>query len=112
MCRPATNIKVVAAVSWGLFERQPHEYRARILSETDREHSMVITNGALRWMTDWSSDAVHRRHSLSPERDDRWLTGGSVEEVMDEAGLSRDQIRAGIDTYVRDVRARGVACQP
>ncbi len=100
------NVKIVAATSFGLFERQPADYRANILSAADKEHSMVITNGALRWMTEWSSDSVEARYSLSPERDGRWRTGGSVDEVMDEAGLSRDQILAGIERFVLDQRAR------
>lgn len=100
------NVKIVAAVSLALFERQSASYRAGILSDADKEHSMVITNGALRWMTDWSPDSVSARYSLSPERDGRWRTGGSVDEVMDEAGLSRDQILTGIKCFVLDERAR------
>jgi transketolase len=100
------NVKIVAAVSLGLFERQPAGYRTSILSDADKEHSMVITNGALRWMAEWSSDSVAARYSLSPERDGRWRTGGSVDEVMDEAGLSRDQMLTGIERFVRDQRAR------
>ena len=87
-----------------LFEREAEDYRTRVLSDEDRAESMVITNGALRWMAEWSADAIRRRYSLGPERDDRWRTGGSVEGVMDEAGLSCEQILAGIETYVRDHR--------
>jgi transketolase len=99
------NVKIVAAVSLELFLRQPAGYRDHILPDTDKANSMVITNGSLQWMTDWSADSVARRFSLSPELDGRWRTGGDVQEVMDEAGLSPAQILEGISRFVLSQRA-------
>ena len=41
-------------------------------------------------------------YTLCADRDDRWRTGGSVDEVMEEAGLSAEQILAGIERFVRE----------
>ena len=37
---------------------------------------------------------------------DRWRTGGTVEEVMDEAHLSPRHILAGIERFVRERESR------
>jgi len=39
---------------------------------------------------------------MGADWDDRWRTGGSVDEVMDEAHLSKQHILDGIDRFVRD----------
>jgi transketolase len=63
---------------------------------------MAVTNGARRLMADWLSGPVAQEYTLCADRDDRWRTGGSVDEVMEEAGLSADQILAGIERFVRE----------
>jgi transketolase len=100
--RRGYNIKVVAAVSWALFARQDDRYRHSILSVADRSRCMVITNGALRWMSEWTEGGSSPPYSLSPEHHNRWLTGGSLDEVMEEAGLSRAQILEAVDRFVRN----------
>ena len=57
-------------------------------------------------MADWLSGPVPDEYTLSADRDDRWRTGGSVDEVMEEAGLSAEQILAGIERFVRDREGR------
>jgi transketolase len=49
---------------------------------------------------------VADEYSLCADRDDRWRTGGSLDEVMEEAGLSAGQILAGIERFVRERPAR------
>jgi transketolase len=39
---------------------------------------------------------------MSSDWDDRWRTGGSVDEVMEEAHLSRDWLLKGIQRFVHD----------
>jgi transketolase len=99
--RQGYNLKIVAAVSWGLFTRQSEEYRQRILPAEDRREAMIITNGALRWMSEWTDGEATSPHSVSPEHDGRWRTGGSLDEVIEESGLSGPQVLTAIERFVR-----------
>jgi transketolase len=49
---------------------------------------MVITNNSRRSMSKWMVNPVVEEYSLSSDWDNRWRTGGSVEEIVDEAHLS------------------------
>jgi transketolase len=60
-------------------------------------------------MRDWTDGPITREYSLSADWDDRWRTGGTVDEVMDEAHLSSQHILAAIQRFVNerdDRRAR------
>jgi transketolase len=63
---------------------------------------MVITNGAYKLMRDWADDPIVREYSLSPDWDDRWRTGGSVEEVIEEAHLDEAHIVEAIERFARE----------
>jgi len=104
--RRSLNVKVVAALSEELFRRQDEAYRESVVSAADRLDAMVITNGAVRLMRDWASGDEVEAYSLSADWDDRWRTGGSLEEVIEEAHLDADHILAGIGRFVRDRDAR------
>jgi transketolase len=97
--RRGINVRIVAAVSPQLFARQPAPYRDSLCSPADRWGSMAITNGALKLMRDWVDGPVAQEYSLSSDWDDRWRTGGTVEEVMREAHLDPESILAGIERY-------------
>jgi len=81
------NVKIVAAISPQLFQLQPESYRKGVVSGADRWDAMVITNGAFQLMHDWAEGPLVREYSLSADWDDRWRTGGSLEEVIEEAHL-------------------------
>jgi transketolase len=98
--RRGLNVKVVAATSPQLFARQDATYRDAVLSAVDRIDAMVVTNGAYRLMEPWAGGPLAREVSLSADWDDRWRTGGSVEEVADEAHLSAAHILEAIERYV------------
>ena len=100
------NVKVVAAISPQLFRLQDAAYRAATVSDADRQDAMVVTSGAFRLMSDWATGPLVAEYSLSADFDDRWRTGGSVDEVMDEAHLSTSHIRAAIERFVRDREVR------
>jgi transketolase len=68
----------------------------------DRVDSMVITNGAYKLMRDWADDPIVHEYSLSSDWDDRWRTGGSIEEVMEEAHLDSGHILEAIERFVRE----------
>lgn len=96
------NLKIVAAVSPQLFALQPAEYRERILSAAERLDAMAITNRARESMRRWLACEVSLDYTLCADWDNRWRTGGSVEEVLDEAHLSVPHIVEGIERFVRD----------
>jgi transketolase len=100
--RQELNVKIVAAISPQLFARQDDAYRGTTVSAADRLDAMVITNGAYKLMRDWADDPIVREYSLSPDWDDRWRTGGTVDEVMEEAHLDGDHILAAIERFVRE----------
>lgn len=96
------NVKIVAAISTQLFAAQPAEYRASVVGPAGRLDAMVITNGAFKLMSDWASGPLVREYSLSADWDDRWRTGGSVDEVIAEAHLDADHIQAAIQRFAAD----------
>jgi transketolase len=100
------NVRIVAAISPQLFGMQDAAYRDRLCSEADRLDGMVITNGALALMRDWVSGPVSVEYSLASDADRRWRTGGTVDEVLDEAGLGPDQILGAIERYAADREPR------
>jgi transketolase len=97
------NVRIVAAVSWQLFARQPAAYRESVTGGLD---SMVITNGAFKLMRDWADGPLVREYSLSSDWDDRWRTGGSVDEVIEEAHLDEGHILAALARFAADRPAR------
>ena len=100
------NVKLVYAASPELFARQPAPYRERIFSPADRADSTVITTQSRGSMTDWIFNELAQEYALSSDRDDRWRTGGTIEEVIDEAGLSPEKMLEGIRRFVRERGAR------
>ena len=96
------NVRIVAAISPQLFAMQPDDYRERIRSEADRWAGMAVTNRAFKLMRDWVDGPLAREYSLSSDWDDRWRTGGTVDEVMDEAHLGQDHIFEAIQRYATD----------
>ncbi|HEX5451355.1 MAG TPA: hypothetical protein VFW86_03115, partial [Candidatus Limnocylindrales bacterium] len=96
------NVKIVASISPQLFDRQDEAWRERVASAADRWDAMAISNGSLRFMEEWITTPIAREYSMGPDWDGRWRTGGTVDEVLDEAHLSSDYLLAGIERFVRD----------
>jgi transketolase len=96
------NVKIVAALSHELFAAQPQPYRDAVLSAADRVDSMVITSEALRMMSDWVDNAVTPEYSMSADWDNRWRTGGTIPEVLEEAHLSAAWLLKGIERFARE----------
>ncbi len=102
----APNIKILAATSWELFQRQTREYQDRVLSRADWLDSTVITNGARRLMHDWLSSKVAEAYAMSPDWDNRWRTGGTVDELKREAHIDPDSLWTGILKFANDREKR------
>jgi transketolase len=96
------NVKLVAAVSPELFSLQPREYQESILSEGDRIDMTYVTNGSRRLMRDWITHRIADEYAMSSDWDNRWRTGGTVDEVYEEAHISQGWILKGIQRFVAE----------
>jgi len=100
------NVKIVSAVSWELFRRQDQAYKDSIMSETEWSDSMIVTNTALRIMHNWISNRIVSEYSVSPDWDDNWRTGGSLDEIIDEAHLSPRWVLEAIRKFASERNSR------
>ncbi|MCB2202636.1 transketolase [bacterium] len=96
------NLKIVCSTSAELFELQSESYRQRVLSDDDKQNSMAITTQAKSQMHDWLFNPEMTKYVLSADWDDRWRTGGTLEEVLDEAHLSPQWLLKGISRFVKE----------
>jgi transketolase len=100
------NVKIVAAISPQLFAMQDEAYRNAVYPWHERFDAMAITNRARRLMSDWVDLGLGLEYSLGADWDNRWRTGGTVEEVLEEAHLSPKWLLEGIRRFVRDRQKR------
>jgi transketolase len=100
------NLKIVYGSSPELFALQAEEYRLRILSEADRADSTVISTQSRASMRDWIFNEAGERYALTADWDNRWRTGGTLDEVIDEAHLSPRWLLEGLTRFVNDRKAR------
>jgi len=96
------NVKIIAAISPQLFALQDEAYRDSVASQADRMDAMVISNRARRVMRDWIDHPIVAEYSLTSDWDDRWRTGGTVDEVLAEAHLSPKHLLAGITRFAQE----------
>ncbi len=104
--REGLNVKLVACPSWDLFRREDAAYRNAVLSEGDWLDATVIANCARKAVRDWLPTRWAEEYAITPDWDNRWRTGGSVEEILDEAHISTKWILEGIRRYAKDRPAR------
>ena len=100
------NVKIIYGSSPELFALQPEDYRRTLLSEADRADSTVISTQSLGSMRDWIFNEVGEAYALTADWDNRWRTGGTLEEVIDEAHLSPRWLLEGIERFVKERKAR------
>lgn len=93
------NVKIVSAISWELFDMQSEEYKSSIIDSREWADSMIITNTGLSVMKNWISNRTVSDYSLSPDWDNRWRTGGSLEQIIDEAHLSPRWVLKAIEKF-------------
>jgi transketolase len=100
------NVRIVAAISPQLFALQDERYRDEIASAADRVDAMVISNRSRRVMRDWIEHPIVAEYSLTSDWDDRWRTGGTVDEVVAEAHLAPQHLLAGIQRFAAERKDR------
>ena len=96
------NLKIVCATSPQLFAMQSQDYQQQVLPLSDRANSTVITTQARWLMHDWLFNKVAEEYALSSDWDNRWRTGGTLDEVIEEAHLSPDWMLKGIERFAND----------
>ena len=93
------NVKVIAAVSEELFDRQPESYRHAVLPPGARQNLMFVTGGTRRVWPLRNVGAQADEYSLTADWDNQWLTGGLEADVIAEAHLDKDSILAGVTRF-------------
>ena len=67
---------------------------------------MVITNTSIWNMGHWVQHPIVTQYSLAPDWDDRWRSGGNLEEIIDEAHLSKEWQMKAIQMFCSDKEKR------
>ena len=100
------NVKLVAAISYELFRDQPKVHRDAVLHKAEWIDSTVASNGSRIGMHPWISSKVAEEYAMTSDWDDRWRTGGSLSEVIQEAHLDPEHLLEGIERFARDREVR------
>lgn len=100
------NIKLVYVSSPQLFALQDEDYRKRIVSSSDKMNSTLITTSGKKLMPEFTFNPLALDYALSADWDNRWRTGGTLDEVLDEAHLTESWILEGIKTFAGDKDVR------
>ncbi|HEX5110503.1 MAG TPA: hypothetical protein VFV95_18760 [Vicinamibacterales bacterium] len=99
------NVKVVAAISEELFDRQPEAYRTSVLPPEAYYDLMVVSTGTRRVWPLKNVGPLTDEYSLTSDWDNQWLTGGLEPDVIAEAHLDVPSIVSGIKRFA-DARAQ------
>ena len=96
------NVKLVYVSSPELFALQSVSYRQKVVTQVDRADSTIITTRSRRSMNDWMFNDISNEYALSSDWDNRWRTGGTLDEILEEAHLSHQWLLSGIKKFVKD----------
>jgi transketolase len=100
------NVKVIAAISEELFDRQPQSYRDSVLPPEARYDLMVVSTGTRRVWPLRNLGPLTDEYSLTSDYDNSWRTGGLELEVIAEARLDPDSIFTGVQRFANDRERR------
>ena len=96
------NVKVIAAISEELFDRQPQAYRDSVLPPEARYNLMVVSTGTRRMWPLRNLGPLTDEYSLTSDFDNCWRTGGLELDVIAEAHLDPDTIFSGVERFAKD----------
>jgi transketolase len=96
------NVKVVAAISEELFDRQPRAYRDAVLPAEAYQDLMFVSTGTRRVWPLRNVGPLTDAYSMTADWDDQWLTGGLEADVIAEAHLDPDSIFAGVRRFAQE----------
>jgi transketolase len=96
------NVKVIAAISEELFDRQPESYRHSVLPPEAYYDLMVVSTGTRRVWPIRDVGPMTDAYSLTSDWGNQWLTGGLEPDVIAEAHLDPASIFAGVERFALD----------
>ena len=96
------NVKVIAAISEELFDRQPKSYRDTVLTDAEKFDLMVVTTGTRRVWPVTGVGPLTDEYSLTSDWDNQWLSGGTEDDVIKEAHLDKDSIFEAVKRFAVD----------
>jgi transketolase len=96
------NVKVIAAISEELFDRQPESYRRAVLPPGALYDLMVVSTGTRRMWPIRDVGPLTDAYSLTSDWDNQWLTGGLEPDVIAEAHLDPESIFQGIQRFAQE----------
>ena len=95
-------MKVIAAISEELFDRQPKSYRDTVLTDAEKFDLMVVTTGTRRVWPVTGVGPLTDEYSLTSDWDNQWLSGGTEDDVIKEAHLDKDSIFEAVKRFAAD----------
>jgi transketolase len=96
------NVKIIAAISEDLFDRQPDSYRNSVLPPEALYDLMVVSTGTRRVWPIRDVGPLTDAYSLTSDWDNQWLSGGLEPDVIAEAHLDPESIFRGIERFARE----------
>ena len=100
------NVRVAAVISPELFADQSEQYQQHIYPHAARYDSMVISTMTKRVPPLPDLGPLTEEYSLYADQNDRWLSGGTEDDVIAEAGLDPTSIYQAIERFAqkREIR--------
>ena len=96
------NVKVIAAISEELFDRQPEAYRNAVLPAEARQDLMFVMSGTRRMWPLRNVGSLTDDYSLTADWGNHWLTGGLEADVIAEAHLDPESIFKGVQRFAQE----------
>ncbi len=100
------NVRIAAVISPELFADQPATYREHVCPDACRYDSMVVSTMTKRVPPLPDLGPLTEEYSLYADQEDRWLSGGTEDDVIAEAGLDPDSIFAAVERFARERGSR------
>ncbi len=100
------NVKVIAAISEELFDRQPEAYRNAVLPPEAVHDLMFVSSGTRRMWPLRNVGPLTDEYSLTSDWDNQWLTGGLEADVIAEAHLDAASIYRGVERFAKERETR------
>lgn len=104
--RAKLNIKIVCVTSTELFGLQDEIYQSTVVTAADKMNSTFITTQSRRSMMDWSFNSLSDFYALSSDYDEKWRSGGTLEEVLDDAHMTPKWIFESMKSFITTRKLR------
>jgi transketolase len=100
------NVKVIAAISEDLFDRQSQAYRDSVLPPEACYDLMVVSTGTRRMWPLRNLGPLTDEYSLTSDFDNSWRSGGLEPDVITEAHLDPTSVFAGVERFANERKRR------